>query len=82
MTKHLTDQIQHLENALHLTNAQLAVAQLEKQSYQSAFEEATRQLSFNEEVLGRLQATPTFKESELEVGFLSPNSSFRVVGNF
>ena len=66
-TKQLSDQILHLESQLFLANAQLAVARLEKSSYQSAFEEAARQLSFNEAEVGLMQTQLTAKQSDLEV---------------
>ncbi len=67
LSKSLSDQALHLESALFLANAQLAVAKLEKSSYQSAYEEAARQLSFTEAEVGLMQTRLTAKQSELEV---------------
>ena len=67
LSKSLSDQALHLESALFLANAQLAVAKLEKSSYQSAFEEAARQLSFTEAEVRLMQTQVTAKQSELEV---------------
>ena len=71
LTKQLSDQVLHLESALFLANAQLAVAKMEKSSYLSAFEEAAQQLSFNEAEVGLMQAQLRAKQSELEVSYQS-----------
>ena len=73
LTKQLSDQVLHLESQLFLANAQLAVARLEKSSYQSAFEEAARQLSFNEAEVSLMQNRLSAKQSELEVSQHSSN---------
>lgn len=82
LTKQLSDQVLHLESALFLANAQLAVAKLEKSSYQSAFEEAARQLSFNEAEVGLMQAQLTAKQSELEVSRQSIMVNCKIVAIF
>ena len=67
LTKQVSDQVLHLESQLFLANAQLSVARLENSSYQSAFEEAARQLSFKKAEVGLMQTQLTAKQSDLEV---------------
>ena len=74
LTRQLSDQVLHLESQLFLANAQLTVAKLEKSSYQSAFEEAARQLSFHEAEASHMQKQLAAKQSEVEVSQMATAS--------
>ena len=65
--RQLSERCLHLESALQVSNAQLAVASLEKRSLQAAFDDATQQLTARETDAVLMGAQLATQEADLQV---------------
>ena len=79
LVRQLSERCLHLESALQVSNAQLAVASLEKRSLQAAFDDATQQLTARETDAVLMGAQLATQEADLQVrlGFRVYSLGFR-----
>ena len=78
--RQLSERCLNLESALQVSNAQLAVASLEKRSLQAAFDDATQQLTARETDAVLIGAQLATLEADLQVrlGFRVYSLEFRI----